>query len=83
LIKKDLSEEAYKYINNRLKIRNIHSRKHIGKKKSWSNKDLKLLKEFSKSGMSNIEISHKLNRGTQAIANKISRLKIKRRLYVA
>ena len=83
LIKKALAEEVVIYLKKRIKTRNLKPLPSKNKR-YWSNSDCKKLYFLVNKGMSNVEISHRLNRGTGAVAHKIKRLKIHHRLhYVA
>lgn len=82
LIKKPMADEVVNYVKSRIKIRNIKAFISNNKKMKWTNVEVNLLKSLAAVGMSNIEISQKLHRGTTSICRKIHRLNIHRKIYV-
>lgn len=77
LIKRESSNEAIHYLKRRLKTRQLKSCQSQQTKVNWSKAEHNKLERYVILGMSNIEISHKLNRSTQSVATQISRLKLR------
>jgi hypothetical protein len=77
LIKKDVCNEALQYLKDRICVRKLTAKCSVDKRK-WTTSEYEILKKLVEKNCSNIEISHELNRGTQAVANKISRLELRK-----
>lgn len=77
LIKKEKCIDTLSYVDSRLKTRSLKKLPSTKNKKLWKDKDLTELLDLVKSGKTNIEISHFLKRGTQSVASKVSKLKLR------